>query len=192
MNKPKKRNRDYLTVTVPFAATQTVEPPPKQQWAHPLVWTESMRNSRPKRTGLFLFVALKYLNQEVTRLAGWGIPAVRDRVVQTALLHVLEPIYDISFHDRSFGFRRGLGCIDALRCVEELLNKGYVYVVDADLRSYFDTIPRDRLLAMLQQKVSDSAVIRLIKKYLVARRNDRWQVVEHGRRRLCLKASRLG
>ena len=86
--------------------------------------------------------------------------------MQTALLHVLEPIYDITFHERSFGFRRGVGCIDALRCVEKLLDKGYVYVVDADLRSYFDTIPRDRLLAMLQQKVSDSAVIRLIKKYL--------------------------
>lgn len=95
-----------------------------------------------------------------------GIPTVRDRVVQTALLHVLEPIFDHTFHPRSFGFRHGRGCHDALRCVDELLANGHVYVVDADLKGYFDTIPKDRLLELVQQKVSDSAVIRLIKKFL--------------------------
>jgi len=95
-----------------------------------------------------------------------GIPTVRERVVQTALLHVLEPIFDHTFHPRSFGFRRGRGCHDALRCVEELLVEGYVYVVDADLKGYFDTIPKDRLLELVKQSVSDSAVIRLIMKYL--------------------------
>lgn len=95
-----------------------------------------------------------------------GIPTVRDRVVQTALVHVLEPIFDHTFHPRSFGFRHGRGCHDALRCVEQLLADGHVYVVDADLKGYFDTIPKDRLLELVQQKVSDSAVIRLVKKYL--------------------------
>ena len=95
-----------------------------------------------------------------------GIPTVRDRVVQTALVHVLEPIFDHTFHERSFGFRRGRGCHDALRCVEQLLVDGYVYVVDADLKGYFDTIPKDRLLQLVKQKVSDSAVLRLIEKYL--------------------------
>jgi RNA-directed DNA polymerase len=95
-----------------------------------------------------------------------GIPSVRDRVVQTALVHVLEPIFDQTFHDRSFGFRRERGCHDALRCVEQLLADGYVYVVDADLKGYFDTIPKDRLLELVKQKVSDSAVLRLIQKYL--------------------------
>jgi RNA-directed DNA polymerase len=95
-----------------------------------------------------------------------GIPTVRDRVVQTALVHVLEPIFDHTFHPRSFGFRHGRGCHDALRCVDQLLADGYVYVVDADLKGYFDTIPKDRLLELVKQKVSDSAVIRLIKKYL--------------------------
>jgi RNA-directed DNA polymerase len=95
-----------------------------------------------------------------------GIPTVRDRVVQTALVHVLEPIFDHTFHERSFGFRHGRGCHDALRCVEALLEDGYIYVVDADLKGYFDTIPKDRLLALVQQKVSDSAVLRLVKKYL--------------------------
>ena len=95
-----------------------------------------------------------------------GIPTVRDRVVQTALVHVLEPIFDHTFHPQSFGFRHGLGCHDALRCVEKWLDEGYVYVVDADLKGYFDTIPKDRLLALVKQKVSDSAVIALVKKYL--------------------------
>lgn len=95
-----------------------------------------------------------------------GIPTVRDRVVQTALVHVLEPILDATFHERSYGFRHGRGCHDALRRVEELLEAGYVYVVDADLKGYFDTIPKDRLLAVVQQKVSDSRLLKLIKQYL--------------------------
>jgi RNA-directed DNA polymerase len=95
-----------------------------------------------------------------------GIPTVRDRVVQTALLHVIEPILDITFHERSFGFRHGRSCHDALRRVEELLNAGYVHVVDADLKGYFDTIPKDRLLAMVEQKISDGRVLRLINSYL--------------------------
>ena len=72
-----------------------------------------------------------------------GIPTVRDRVVQTALVHVIEPILDHTFHERSFGFRRGRGCHNALRVVEEKLEAGYVYVVDADLKGYFDTIPKE-------------------------------------------------
>ena len=71
-----------------------------------------------------------------------GIPTVRDRVVQTALVQVIEPILDATFHDRSYGFRHGRGCPGALRCVEELLEAGYGYVVDADLKGYFDTIPK--------------------------------------------------
>jgi RNA-directed DNA polymerase len=95
-----------------------------------------------------------------------GIPSVRDRVVQTALLNVLEPIFDHTFHPRSFGFRHGRSCHDALRCVEQLLDAGHYFVVDADLKGYFDTIPKDRLLALVKQKVSDHAVLRLIKLYL--------------------------
>lgn len=95
-----------------------------------------------------------------------GIPTVRDRVVQRALLDVLEPIFDHTFHPRSFGFRHGRGCHDALRCVEQLLQEGYFFVVDVDLKGYFDTIPKDRLLKLMKQKVSDSAVLRLVKKYL--------------------------
>jgi RNA-directed DNA polymerase len=95
-----------------------------------------------------------------------GIPSVRDRIVQTALVHVIEPILDATFHEQSYGFRRGRGCHDALRRVDELLEAGYVYVVDADLKAYFDTIPKDRLLAIVQQKISDGRVLALIKAYL--------------------------
>jgi RNA-directed DNA polymerase len=95
-----------------------------------------------------------------------GIPTVRDRVVQTALVHVIEPILDATFHERSYGFRHGRGCHDALRCVEELLAAGYVYVVDADLKGYFDTIPKERLLGLVRQKISDRRVLGLIQQYL--------------------------
>jgi RNA-directed DNA polymerase len=95
-----------------------------------------------------------------------GIPTVRDRVVQTALLHVLEPIFDVTFTEHSYGFRHGRGCHHALERVDALLQQGYVYVVDADLKSYFDTIPKDRLMARVGEKVSDSRVLRLVEMFL--------------------------
>jgi RNA-directed DNA polymerase len=95
-----------------------------------------------------------------------GIPTVRDRVAQTALVHVIEPILDHEFHEQSYGFRHGRSCHKALRRVEELMESGHTYVVDADLKSYFDTIPKDRLLDLVKQKISDSRVLELIKLYL--------------------------
>ena len=95
-----------------------------------------------------------------------GVPTVRDRVVQTALLHVLEPIFDATFSPFSYGFRHGRGCHHALERVEELLTAGCCYVVDADLKSYFDTIPKPRLMARIREKVSDSRVLRLVELYL--------------------------
>jgi RNA-directed DNA polymerase len=95
-----------------------------------------------------------------------GVPTVRDRVVQTAILHVLEPIFDATFSQYSYGFRHGRGCHHALRRIEELLEAGYVYVVDADLKSYFDTISKPRLMKHLREKVSDSRVLELVMMYL--------------------------
>lgn len=95
-----------------------------------------------------------------------GIPTVRDRVVQAALLNVLEPIFEQGFAEQSYGFRPNRGCKDALRRVEELLKLGYIWVVDADLKSYFDTIPHDPLVERVEEKVSDGAVIRLLEGYL--------------------------
>jgi RNA-directed DNA polymerase len=95
-----------------------------------------------------------------------GIPCVRDRVVQTALLHVLEPIFDVTFAEHSYGFRHGRGCHHALERIESLLNEGWVYVVDADLKSYFDTIPKDRLMSRVRERVSDSRVLGLVEQFL--------------------------
>lgn len=95
-----------------------------------------------------------------------GIPTVRDRVVQAALRQVLEPIFEHGFAEHSYGFRPNRGAKDALRRVVELLNKGYHWVVDADLKSYFDTIPHQRLLERVGAKVSDGKVLELIGAFL--------------------------
>jgi RNA-directed DNA polymerase len=95
-----------------------------------------------------------------------GIPTVRDRVVQRAMLDVIEPILDHQFHERSFGFRHGMGAHDALRVVEQQLEAGSVYVVDADLKGYFDTIPKDRLLALVNEHISDSRMLKLLRLFL--------------------------
>jgi RNA-directed DNA polymerase len=98
-----------------------------------------------------------------------GIPTVRDRVVQAAVVNVIEPIFERDFAEHSYGFRPGRGCKDALRRVAELLKDGRVYVVDADLKSYFDTIPKDRLMGRLEEKIADGRVLRLIQSFLEAR-----------------------
>lgn len=97
-----------------------------------------------------------------------GIPTVRDRIVQGALRHVLEPIFERTFAEHSYGFRPDRGCKDALRRVDGLLKKGFHYVVDVDLKSYFDTIPHDKLLAEVCKHVADSRVLGLIEAFLKA------------------------
>ena len=95
-----------------------------------------------------------------------GIPTVRDRVVQTALRLVLEPIFDVTFAPHSYGFRPRRGAKDALRRVNALLRKGYRYVVDADLQRYFDSIPHAPLRARVAAKISDGRVLALIDAFL--------------------------
>jgi len=95
-----------------------------------------------------------------------GIPTIRDRVVQTALRDVIEPIFERDFAEHSYGFRPGRSCQDALRRVDQLIKAGYVYVVDADLKSYFDTIPHERLMQCIAAKISDGRVLALIESFL--------------------------
>jgi RNA-directed DNA polymerase len=112
-----------------------------------------------------------------------GIPAVRDRIVQGALRHVLEPIFETEFAGHSYGFRPGRGAKDALRRVDTLLKAGHVWVVDADLKSYFDTIPHDRLLALVQARVADGRVLALVERFLragVLEEAKGWQPTERG------------
>ena len=95
-----------------------------------------------------------------------GIPVVRDRVAETALRNVLEPIFERDFAEQSYGFRPGRGAKQALRRVDQLLKAGYTQVVDADLQSYFDSIPHEPLLKRVQEKVSDGRITRLLTLYL--------------------------
>ena len=95
-----------------------------------------------------------------------GIPTVRDRVVQAALRNVLEPIFEKGFAETSYGFRPGRGCKDALRHVDALLGQGYTFVVDADLKSYFDTIPHAILMARLRETIADAPVLALVDSFL--------------------------
>lgn len=91
-----------------------------------------------------------------------GIPTVRDRVAQAALRQVLEPIFERTFAAQSYGFRPGRGAKDALRRVDQLLCAGAVWVVDADLKSFFDTIPRARLRERIEEQIADGRVLELI------------------------------
>ena len=95
-----------------------------------------------------------------------GIPTVRDRVVQTALRLVLEPIFDATFAPHSYGFRPQRSTKQALRRVVTLLRAGHRYVVDADLQAYFDTIPHAPLRVQVASKVSDSRVLALVDAFL--------------------------
>lgn len=95
-----------------------------------------------------------------------GIPTVQDRVVQAAMRHVLEPIFERDFAEQSYGFRPKRGCKDALRRVDELLKAGYVHVVDADLKSYYDSIPHEPLMKRIEEKAADGRMLDLIRAYL--------------------------
>jgi RNA-directed DNA polymerase len=95
-----------------------------------------------------------------------GIPTVKDRIVQTALKMAIEPIFEAQFRPGSYGFRPGRGCKDALREVDGLLKAGYSFVLDADLKSYFDTIPHDRLMGRVADSISDGRILALIESFL--------------------------
>ena len=112
-----------------------------------------------------------------------GVPTVRDRIVQGAVLQVIEPIFEREFAPQSYGFRPGKGRKDALRRVEELLRSGKDWVVDADLKSYFDTIPHERLMEQVGEKIADGKVLSLIEGMLQAGVMDRvegWQATGQG------------
>ena len=95
-----------------------------------------------------------------------GIPTVEDRIVQTAVRHVIEPIFERTFAEHSYGFRPGRGCKGALRRVFNLLKEGNHYIVDADLRQCFDRIPHDKLLANVKDRIADKKVLELIQLFL--------------------------
>lgn len=104
-------------------------------------------------------------------------------MVQTALAYVLEPIFERDFAEHSYGFRPGRSAQPAIARVETLLAQGQVWVVDADLKGYFDSIPQDKLLNAVRKKIADGRVLRLLEKYLqqgVLESGRDWQPTEQG------------
>ena len=95
-----------------------------------------------------------------------GIPTVKDRIVQMAVLLILEPIFEADFHECSYGFRPGKSAHQALDVIRGQLASGRQEVYDADLKSYFDTIPHDQLLKALQMRITDRTVLALIRSWL--------------------------
>jgi RNA-directed DNA polymerase len=95
-----------------------------------------------------------------------GIPCIRDRVAQAVCKMIIEPIFEADFEDCSYGFRPNRSSKDALKAIKENLIQGKVEVLDADLSSYFDTIPHDRLMIALKQRIADSRILDLIDKWL--------------------------
>jgi RNA-directed DNA polymerase len=97
-----------------------------------------------------------------------GIPCIKDRVVQTAVMLVLEPIFEADLEPEQHAYRPGRSALDAVRLVERLVRSGHTEVVDADLSGYFDSIPHAELMKSVSRRVSDSRVLRLIKMWLEA------------------------
>ena len=97
-----------------------------------------------------------------------GIPTIMTRVVQMALLLILEPIFEMDFRDCSYGFRPGRNAHQALQQIKCAINKGLTSVYDADLKGYFDSIPHDKLMTVLEKRISDRWVLRLIRQWLTA------------------------
>jgi RNA-directed DNA polymerase len=110
-----------------------------------------------------------------------GIPTVKDRIAQTAVKFVLEPIFEATFRPNSYGFRPGRGCRDALREVAQLIADGYTFVVDADFESYFDSIPHERLMQRVEERISDGRILGLLRGWLkqdILRGLEQWTPTE--------------
>jgi len=131
-------------------------------------WLDELAQELKGRTYQPLPVRRVYIPKPDGGQRPLGVPAIRDRVAQTAAALVLEPIFETDLAAEQYAYRRDRGALDAVRQVHKLINTGYGEVVDADLSSYFDSLPHAELLKSVARRVVDGAMLHLIKMWLQA------------------------